>query len=180
MATQEIKLNLSLIKKTIVHLLSLLSPKEPFGSELFDAICRLTVTVAIEAIPWRINPEHNDVEILLIRRKPDEAYAGLLHTPGTAMRCDEDVERDTIPRLLAKELGGECEFGSVQFVGNLNNTDELRGHYFTPVYIAEVIGEPANGEWWPIDNLPHIDDTVAGHTLCLWPMAIRAITELKK
>ena len=162
------------VKEALVGLLSCLDPKEPLGTPLFNAIARITVTPAVEVIPWRII--RGEVTILLRKRKSDESDSGLYHSPCTAIRCDEDIENDTIPRLARGELGGNCSFSSIQFVGNLNNPREARGHFFTPVYTAQVEGEPQNGEWWPVSALPSNEEAVLDHLLRLWPMAISAIT----
>jgi len=174
--SSERKLDLDIVRKTAAHLLSFLNPKDPFGKDLFDAVARVTVTLTVEVIPWRIGHGRR-IEILLIRRKPDESDPGVYHTPGTAIRCGEEIEEDTIPRLAKRELGKDCNFSDLRFVGNLNNVGEARGHFFSPVYTAQVTSEPANGEWWPIDSLPPVEDTVTDHSLRLWPMAIQAIQQ---
>lgn len=177
---QKVAINLDTIKKDLTYMLSLLNPKDPFGKELYNAIARVTISVAVEIVPWRVNLKTGKLEILLIRRQPDDSHGGLLHTPGTIMLVGEEVERDTISRLINKELGQKCRLSDIIFVGNINYPNEVRGHCLSPVYTARVNGKQEEGEWWPIEELPPIEDCVKDHLLRLWPMAIQAILQHTK
>lgn len=158
-------------RTTLVNALKQIDPGNPYGAELFDALARLTVSVATEAVCLRINPTTKKIEVYLVKRSLKEtAYPGEWHCPGTAMRPGEEVE-DTFRRLSKKEFG--AGFLKRQFVANTNHPTETRGHFFSVVYLC-VLEEKGSlrGKWFPIDKLPK--KTVKFHRMRVIPAALGA------
>jgi len=121
-----------------------------YGTRLFNALARLTVTVALETVCFRRNGL--DIEVFLVTRSmKDSAYPGGKHVPGSAMRCGEQ-ESDVFRRLSDREYGARIT--KATFVCNFNHTEEARGHFFTPIYLVELEGEPTGGHWYPVNNMP--------------------------
>jgi ADP-ribose pyrophosphatase YjhB (NUDIX family) len=164
-------------KDEAVKALEFINPTQPFGTKLFDSIARVSITVAIETVPIR-RCSDGKLEIFLRRRKMDDtAYPGEWHTPGSAMRPGETVQ-DVLTRLQGEFGTGVKVF---DFVGNLNNHDEERGHFFTPVYLVELDGEGRQDEthgWYPVNNVPQ--PVVEHHKNLLFPMAIEAFKAREK
>ena len=158
-------------RTTLVNALKQIDPGKPYGTELFDALAKLTISVAIEAVCLRWNPATRKIEVYLVKRSLKEtAYPGEWHCPGTVMRPGEEIE-DTFRRLSKKEFG--AGFLKRQFVANLNNPTEARGHFISVLYLC-VLEEKGNerGRWFPIDKLPK--KTVKGHRIRLIPAAFGA------
>ena len=155
-----------LVKRAVAHGLRLVDPGQPFGTELFDALCRVTVTVAIEAVCLRLN-EDQAIEVLLIQRRPDDsAYPGEWHCPGSAMRPGESHE-DVFTRLSRGEFWAEIR--KKEFLDNFNIPHEARGHFVSHVYRCEVV-PGGKGTWFPITALP--EKTVDHHRQCIIPRAV--------
>lgn len=145
-------------------------PLKPYGTELFDAIARLTVSVAVEAVCLRLNPRTKKIEVYMIQRsKQETAYPGEWHCPGTVIRPKEELS-STFERLSRKEFG--AKFLETRFVSNINHPTEARGHFFSVVYLC-VLGEASavlRGRWFPVDALPR--KTVACHRKRIIPAAV--------
>lgn len=145
----------------LVQLLEKLNGKQ-MGTRACDAVCKKTVTPAIEAVCLRLRHTHLDqgsgsfpcVEVYMVERAlTDTAYPGLKHCPGSMKRTGEK-DQDVLDRLAKKEFGGEIL--SAQFVTNLDHPTEARGHFLSIVYLC-VLNEVAKGlrgAWYPVDNLP--------------------------
>lgn len=154
------------LKKAAVQILSLIDPKKPKGTEFFNALARITVSVAVEAVCLRRNPSTSALEVLMIKRLPNETYPNEWHCPGSIMRPGEEIE-DVFTRLAEKEF--KAEITSREFVNNLNNSKEIRGHCFSLVYFCTV-REDARGTWHPVDRLPA--NTVDHHRDSIIPMVV--------
>ena len=74
------------LKKKTAELLRCINPKEPFGTDLFNAIARLTIGVAAEAVFLR-KSEAGTTEVFMTLRGEGETYPGLWHCPGSFFRC---------------------------------------------------------------------------------------------
>lgn len=149
-----------------------IDPTKPYGTELFDALARLTVSVAIEAVCLRLNPSTQKVEVYMTERSPtDTAFPGEWHCPGSVIRPKEDI-KDVFNRLTQKEFGGKIL--STQFVANVNHPTEARGHFFSLVYLCSL--DESNGglrgKWFPVDQLP--EKTVESHRHRIIPAAVVA------
>jgi len=161
-------------RKVLIIGLNKVDPTKPYGTELFDALARLTVSVAIEAVCLRLNPTTKDIEVYLVQRSPnDTAYPGEWHCPGSVMRLRESFE-DILERLAKKEFGANLV--SARFVANINPSalePEARGHFLSIVYLCVLEEkEGLRGKWFPVNQLP--DKTVEGHRKRIIPCALGA------
>ncbi|MBU3934953.1 NUDIX domain-containing protein, partial [Patescibacteria group bacterium] len=140
---------------TTIEALKVVDQTKPYGTALFDALARLTVSVAVEAVYLCLNKRTGNIEVYLVQRSQDDtAYPGEWHCPGSVMRPGEGVEV-VFDRLAKKEFG--TGLISTRFVANINHPTEARGHFFSLVYLC-VLEEKANlrGKWFPVDALPFL------------------------
>ena len=150
-----------------------IDPQKPYGQKLFDALARLTVSVALEAVCLRLNSQSKKIEVYLARRSNQEsAYPGEWHCPGTVIRPGEEFS-SAFERLNRKEFG--AKFLETRFVANVNHPTEARGHFVSMVYLC-VVGEGTKrvflrGKWFPVDELP--GKLVEFHQKMVIPVAIR-------
>lgn len=158
-------------KSDLVRGLREIDPSKPYGTELFDALARLTVSVAVEAVCLRWNPGTTKIEVYMIQRAPDDtAYPGQWHCPGSVMRPGEEF-KDALNRLEKKELGGNI--ASAQFVCLVNHPTEARGHFLSLVYSCILKdARTLRGKWFPVDQLP--EKTVDCHRVRIIPAAAGA------
>ncbi len=151
--------------------LAKIDPRKPYGTTLFNAIARLTVSPAVETVCLRLNQTTKEVEVYLVQRaRDDTAYPGEWHCPGSVLRPGEDF-KDAFGRLA------KCEFGgiilSMQFVANANVPTESRGHFLSLVYLCVLDDtDGLRGKWFPINQLP--DKTVEHHRHRIIPVAVGA------
>lgn len=154
-------------KKRAVKALKLIDSNKPFGTELFNAIARVSVSIGVEAVCLRVNMDTTETEVLLIQRSLDDsAYPGEWHCPGSVMRPGEKFS-DVFERLAKREFLGKLI--PQKFVGNFNNATEARGHFLSVIYLCSTDG--AGGTWYPLDTLP--EKTVDHHRRYVIPMAAR-------
>ncbi len=163
----------------LLKMLSEIDPRQPYGTELFDALARLTVSVAVEAVClrpyWQIGSEieqgqYPEFEVYLVQRAQDDtAYPGEWHCPGSVMRPMESIE-DVMARLGKKEFGANLL--SWKFVTNVNHAHEQRGHFFSLVYLCQLREEKEGmrGQWFPTYRLPQ--NTVGHHRQPIIPVAL--------
>ena len=122
---------------------------------VFEQIARLVALPIVEFIPLR--KIEDKIEVLLIARPDNDAlWPGLLHTPGTVVRAT-DFGAETpmwapYQRIIHDELH-DIELGAPQYVGSLLNKSK-RGAEQAQIYWIEVLGEPKEGKFYPVDNLP--------------------------
>ena len=155
-------------KKSAAEALAKIDPAKPLGTELFNAILRASVGVAIEVVSVRRNAK-NGLEVLLAwRDETAPAYKNTWHCPGTFLRPAES-EDEAIERLAKNELG--CQVRIVKKVSWDDNPHEERGHCIHLIFLVELIGE-SRGKWFPINNLP--PETVEHHRQVIIPMAAEA------
>lgn len=165
----------------LIEALGKIDPKQPYGTELFDALARLTVSVALEAVCLRARSTWIEldgylrwVEVYLVQRSQDDtAYPGEWHCPGSVMRPGESFE-DIVARLEKREF--DAGLKSWRFVANLNPSKfepEARGTFLSVVYLCELEEKEALcGKWFPVNNLPA--NTVHGHRDRIIPCALGA------
>ena len=158
-------------KKSLIELLNKVDPKKPYGTELFDALARPTISVAIEAVCLRWNAAAREVQVYLIQRSAnDTAYPREWHCPGSVLRPGEEID-NVFDRLGQKEFG--TKFLKTQFASNVNHPTEARGHFFSVVYLcAFEEKEELKGSWFPINQLP--EKTVKSHRKRIIPAAFGA------
>ena len=155
------------VMKVIARVLDLVDPARPYGTELFNALARVTISVAVEAVCLRRNPTNEVIEVLLFQRSPhDTAYPNQWHCPGSVMRKMES-EDDVLERLSESEFGAKIV--SNAFTGRHNNPHEVRGHFLSLVYLCAIEGD-TKGAWFPVDQLPR--DTVSHHRNSIIPIAV--------
>ncbi|MDD5110838.1 MAG: NUDIX domain-containing protein [Patescibacteria group bacterium] len=173
--TPTIDVDLDALKRVLALGLAFVDPAKPLGTELFGALCRVTLTVAVEAVALRYTPNRDAVEVLLTQRADnDPAYPGKTHCPGTALRPGETAE-DAFRRLSKGEFFSEVTAWTL--AGTWNNPHEERGHFFHLVYVCEV-KEGSRGKWFPVKALP--GTIVEHHRDHVIPMALTAFGQLTK
>ncbi len=168
--------------KELIGGLREIDPKQPYGTDLFDALARITVSVAVEAVCLRLSRFNLDEidgteyirrvpEVYLIQRSPtDTAYPGEWHCPGSVLRPGEE-DTDVFNRLVKKEFGGKLS--STRFVANVNHPTEARGHFFSLVYLCALEeSDGLRGKWFRTDQLP--EKTVESHCYRVIPAAVGA------
>lgn len=157
------------VKKAASDALALIDPRQPYGTELYNAIARVSVSVCIEAVCLRRNPASNTIEVSLIQRAPDDTvYSGQMHCPGTIMRPGESIE-DMFERLARAEIGSEPS--EWRFVGFDNNPTEARGHFLHLIYLV-LLDDKGKGTWYPVNDLP--PNTIEHHRTTVIPAAVKA------
>ncbi|MFA5878100.1 MAG: NUDIX domain-containing protein [Candidatus Staskawiczbacteria bacterium] len=157
-----------------VEALKIVDSTQPLGTELFNALARITVSVAVEAVCLRYNSEKKKVEVYLIQRSPnDTAYPHEWHCPGSVMRPGESF-KDVLGRLAEGEFGANLV--SPRFVANINpsaSEPEARGHFLSIVYLCTLEEKKAlRGKWFSTDQLP--EQTVEHHRTRIIPCALGA------
>lgn len=174
-----------------------IDPRQPYGTELFDALARVTVSVAVETVCLRLRKEiangvsfragsghtiatddveYTEIEVYLVQRSPDDtAYPGQWHCPGSVMRPGESFE-DVLERLEQKEFGAPLL--SKRFVANINPSrlkPEERGHFLSIVYLCVFEEkEDLRGKWFSVRALPK--ETVESHRRKIIPCALGMFT----
>ena len=160
----------------LLKLLEQVDPTKPYGTKLFNALCRLTVNVAIEAVCIRETFDtlraKTWTEVYLVQRSLDDtAYRGQWHCPGSVMRPGESVE-DIMNRLSQKEFG--TKLTSCKFVANFNYPQEERGHSFSLIYLCQLeVREKMQGKWFSLPWDIHSPTVVQHHRQHIIPIAVQ-------
>lgn len=154
------------VRKKLILYLSLLDATQPYGTELYNAISRVTVRVAIEAISLRI--QNGRYYVLMTQRGQDESYPGQWHCPGSVIRSGDTV--DDVRQRLSNEFG--CTIKALQEVCGFNNPNEKTGHAFCWIHLCELSGTTSNGTWFLVDDLP--EKTIIHHRKIVIPKALAA------
>ena len=142
-------------------------PTKPYGTELFNAIALLSVSVAVETVSLRRG--ESGIEVYMTQRAAnDTAYPGEWHCPGSFIRPGEKIS-DVLRRLEEKETG--ISFVSVREIATFNNPEETRGHIFQVVHLCTINGQ-GKGKWFPLNRLPK--KTVGNHRNVIIPLALKA------
>ncbi|MBM3206360.1 MAG: hypothetical protein FJZ43_01945 [Candidatus Staskawiczbacteria bacterium] len=167
------------------NLINLLLKVDPtmMGTRLFDAIASKTVSLAIEAVCIRYKPfsktlgipedelELKNLQVYMTQRLPDDtAYPKEWHCPGSVVRPGDNFY-NALNRLNQAEFGGMMF--PRQFVADVNNRNEKRGHFLSKVYLCQFKGEENDrGKWFDINNLPK--ETVHFHRTKIIPVGLGA------
>jgi ADP-ribose pyrophosphatase YjhB (NUDIX family) len=147
-----------------------IDPSKPYGTEFFDALARLTVSVAVEAVCLRLDVLTKQVEVYMVQRSPDDtAYPGEWHCPGSFLRPKEEFTV-VFDRLSKREF--KAHVSPIQFVANVNHTTEARGHVLSVVYLCALEAGDLQGRWFPVNQLP--EKTVECHRRRIIPVAVGA------
>ncbi len=159
------------VKTNAAKALAQIDPKQPLGAELFEAVARVSISLAHELVALR--QRGDQTEVLLLQRGPNEVYPSLWHCPGSVLRPGE-TENDVFNRLAQGKNG--VSVISRDFIGRDNNPGEVRGHFYHLVFLCEVdLSVDFGGRWFSIDNLP--ETTLEHHREVVIPMAVKAFRE---
>lgn len=144
-------------QEEIISAQKVLAKLEPgfLPPEIFYEVVRLAVTTTIEMVPLR-RSRTGEVEVLLTRREADDPYwPNQPHVPGTVLRASdrEGSYADAFMRILEGELAGISTVGEPVFIQNSFHQVK-RGRELALIHYVEVAGEPKNGAFYPVNNLP--------------------------
>jgi len=159
-------------KERAAELLEELPAYRPLGTRLFNAVARLTPTIAFEAVAlrWTGNTTNPHVEVFMTRRGPDKAYPNQWHVPGSIFRNNE---RPVLVLLRLAKEEFQTSFYSYRQVAQIWYP-EKRSWTLLLVYLVGLEGEPPTGSWFAVSDLP--EDTVVHHRNIVIPEAVRAFT----
>lgn len=159
------------VKSAAVAVLDLISPLEPYGTALFEALARLTVSVCVEMVIFRKTTSSQ--EVLLRKRGANEVYPNQWHVVGSSFRPGDSVA-ETIARAI-KECG-DVNLPTPTFRGYYNNLNEERGHYVHLLYVidattdVEIPTKPGEIEWFSLEALPQ--DLIENHREIVLPVTL--------
>lgn len=162
-------------RDALARLLERIDPRKPYGTALFNALARLTWSMAFEAVALRVNSESGKLEVYLRRRAEDDtAYPGEWHAPGSVFRPGEN-ERNVADRL-AKEFG--TAIVAFTYIGEFVDWDagEARGSFLSRNYLVALAGNPREDEqhrWYLVEQLP--PNTCHHHRDFIIPLAVKAV-----
>lgn len=145
---------MSLTPTDEAKLLELIAKCEPgnLPSRVFEAVAKIAVYPAIEFVLLRVR--EGEIETLLFQRSWDDpVWPGQWHAPGTILRPTDATVEDAKARLIQDELMG-MQLSGPHFVGVAMN-NYLRGNGLGIEYWLEVSGEPANGQFYNVNQLPN-------------------------
>jgi ADP-ribose pyrophosphatase YjhB (NUDIX family) len=144
--------------------------QKPLGSRLFEAIARLSVSVAFEAVCLRRNKKTKAVEVFLLKRGPHESFAGQWHVPGSVFRPGEQP-KDVVHRLGPREFGAAIISG-FKCYGTFFYP-EPRGWFLSMVYLVKCKKTPnRTGRWFNVKNLSK--NVIPHHRKDVIPAAVSA------
>jgi ADP-ribose pyrophosphatase YjhB (NUDIX family) len=148
------------------------NPRKPLGTRLFEAIARLSITVAFEAVCLRQNPKTKALEVYLKQRRETEAYAGEWHCPGSVFRPGE-IPADVLKRLAKREFKTKMKSDFV-CVGDFF-CNELRGYFLSRIYLVRPLGRLArDGRWQKVEDALQDSSVVEHHRSEVIPRAVVA------
>ena len=144
--------------------------QKPLGSRLFEAIARLSVNVAFEAVCLRSNNKTKAVEVFMLKRGIHESFPGQWHIPGAVFRPDEqpkDVARRLSSREFKTTITSDFKCHDSIFIS------DPRGWFLSMVYLIKCKGAPnSEGHWWDVKHLPK--NTIQHHRKYVIPAAVKA------
>ncbi len=162
-------------------LLKGVNPLKKYGTFLFEALARLTVSVSLEAVCVRRDPDTAVIQIALTQRATTESFSpGSWHFPGSFYRPWESSAR-VLRRLIGREFG-RLEFLQAAYVGTYR-TDKAhkageRGHTHAEVWLileAQVSGKVL---WFDHNDLPDSDMFYSHKVFVFW--AVEAFERWEK
>lgn len=125
----------------LVRLLEKVQLPAPYP--VFIALCK---SIPLIAIDLAVMPDNNHI---LLTYREDEYYKNW-HIPGSILCYQETVE-EAQKRVAEKELG--MSLGDARFVSYFNYFD-VREHGMTLLFVMKPTGEPIDGKYFKIDELP--------------------------
>ncbi len=157
----------SLYKETVAKLLERIEPGA-YGTPLYNALARLGMNLAFEAVALRMNGATDKIEVYLRQRTAYEAYPLQWHAPGSVMRVGENW------RKVANRLAGEFGTNIVSYeeIGELF-TKEAHGPFLSKIFLVELEDSPREDDrhcWYSADDLPRV--TVDHHEEHIIPLAV--------
>ena len=138
------------------------------GRKLFEAVARLSASVAYEAVAIRRNKITGKLDVFMQKRKRHQTYAGQWHCPGSIFRPYEKPA-DVLKRLERNEFKAELKSDNL-CVKDFFIDSEI-GWLLSRVYIVQIVGKPSGGKWWPVNALPK--NTVSEHRRLIIPAAVK-------
>lgn len=157
-------------KEMVAELLQRIKPGG-YGTKLYNALARLGLNLAMEAVALRVNQKTDKIEVYLRQRTANEAYPFQWHAPGSVMRADENCDNwRTVANRLAGEFG--TKIVSYEEIGELP-TKEERGPFLSKIFLVQLEGDPREDDrhcWCPVDDLPRV--TVDHHEEHVIPLAV--------
>lgn len=157
-------------KEMVADLLNRLKPGG-YGTPLYNALARLGLNLAMEAVALRVNCKTGKIEVYLRQRTSKEVYPLQWHAPGSVMRADENSDNwRTVANRLSNEFG--TKIVSYEEIGELP-TKEERGPFLSKIFLVQLEGDPREDDrhyWCPVDDLPHT--TVDHHEEHIIPLAV--------
>lgn len=153
--------------KELVH------PGNSLDKRLFEAIARLGISVALEAVLFRTKGKK--IEIFMTKRGLDESFPGEWYCPGSVFRPGE-FPRNVVDRLAEKEFKAKISLES-DCVADMF-VKEIRGWFLSRVYLISATGKlTSKGKWFSVTTLPK--DTITHHKNFVIPKALKKYKKLK-
>ncbi|MEK7540238.1 MAG: hypothetical protein AAB558_03250 [Patescibacteria group bacterium] len=153
------------VKFLVAELLNII-PQGTYGTKLFNALARLTVTTAVEACCFR--QTETGPEVLLRQRGPQETYPGQFHCPGSVYRPGES-DADLFARLQRTEA--MTDIRNPRLVGHNNHLTEERGHFVALIFLVDAEAGPGT-RWYSVMDLP--EPILEQHRTKVIPTALEA------
>jgi len=150
-------------------ILARIDSSKPKTVAFYEALAKHMVSIAIDPVILRHNPvgKLSPIEVWLSQRGPNEAYPGEWHCPGSLVRPGER-ESAVFERVSNKEL--HARISDFKFCGYYFH-NERRGPFLIMVFLVQIEGEPKNGKWWPVNDLPQ--NIIEHHLQNSIPLALR-------
>lgn len=135
---------------------------------LFEAIAKLSITVALEAVLLR--HKGTKIEVFMMKRRKDESFPGEWHCPGSVFRPGEQPG-DVLQRLGEREFKAKLTLQSECVSDTFVKED--RGWFLSRVYLVGAKGKVTQkGKWFAVDSLPK--ETIEHHRRFVIPEALKA------
>lgn len=148
-------MNPRITQKEINQVVNILSKLEPgyLPQEIFYQFTRLYVTPIIELVPIR-KTASGEIKILTIKRELDDPHwPGLIHTPGTVLRANDEKIETALNRIKTEELNG-ISFTTKPVFTNYDFHKVNRGMELALIFVAEY-EKPIEGSIEiDLDNFP--------------------------
>jgi len=117
-------------RRDVIRLLGEIEAKDGLGTDLYEAISRLTPSISVEAIV-----KSSDLSKTLLIWRDDKMYGPGWHLPGGVLRFKETL-KDRLLKTLDGELGivkADIK-GPVGFHEIFNKHRDVRGHFISFVF----------------------------------------------
>jgi hypothetical protein len=128
--------------------------------EIFREIARITVLPIYEIVLFHIDPVSREVKVLLVQRPADDTWwPNSWHVPGTVMLSTDEFASGNdfhapLDRIIKDEIQGTISLVSEPKLLLTERRKSKRGHELAMIYWVEVHGEPKNGKYYGLNELP--------------------------